>query len=91
MEEKAKINGSKSTFPCVDENFTSSFKSSYGQQGLTKREHFAGLAMMGILSQFTDLAGIGASTNHFAGMQESIARESVQMADELLKQLEDGK
>lgn len=44
--------------------------------------------MMGILSQFTDLAGIGASTNHFAGMQENIARESVQMADELLKQLE---
>jgi hypothetical protein len=57
-------------------------------QGLTKREYFAGLAMQGILAQFTELAASGSSTEHHGGMQEDIARESVNLADALLKQLE---
>lgn len=56
--------------------------------GLTKREYFAGLAMQGILSQYTEMAANGASTEHFGGMQMNIAIEAVNLADELLKQLD---
>jgi hypothetical protein len=47
------------------------------QHGLTKREYFAGLAMQGILSD----GGIVNSKSH-------IAEQAVNLANELLKQLE---
>ena len=47
------------------------------QTGLTKREYFAGLAMQGLLA-----------CPNIAGNYEIIAKESVNWADELLKQLE---
>lgn len=57
-------------------------------KGLTKREYFAGLAMQGLLSQHTELAANGGSTEHFVGMQEDIAKEAVHLADALLLELE---
>jgi hypothetical protein len=46
-------------------------------EGLTKREYFAGLAMQGIMSRNT------------VGMNDAtISHKCVQIADELLKQLE---
>ena len=55
------------------------------QDGLTKREYFAGLAMQGLLTRSPN------RTNEDAvlGILESkrIAEESVIMSDELLKQL----
>ena len=58
-------NGKQGAFACA---------SDYGyQQGLTKREYFAGLAMQGYTGQL-DI--------------ESIAKWSVEMADALLKALE---
>ena len=49
------------------------------QTGLTKREYFAGLAMQGILSAM-----------HYPldANRKSVSEKSIQMADELLKQLE---
>jgi len=53
--------------------------------GLTKREYFAGLAMQGLLANSqTSLYKIGYSP-------ENVSRASIQMADELLKQLDNGK
>lgn len=46
--------------------------------GLTKREYFAGLAMQGML----------ANTEYVLHSRETLAHNAVQMADELLKQLE---
>jgi hypothetical protein len=47
-----------------------------GETGLTKREHFAGLAMQGILSYHTGITCSGA------------AEKAVAYADALLKELE---
>jgi hypothetical protein len=63
-------NGKKGAFDCVDSN------KQYLQEGLTKREYFAGLAMQGILS--------GGSANG----NEWICVRSLKLADELIKQLE---
>jgi len=52
-----------------------------GYSGITKREYFAGLAMQGILTTLSD-----SSVNE--KVRDIVARESVAMADELLKQLE---
>lgn len=51
---------------------------------LTKREHFAGLAMQGWLSTHfaSDNAGFGIAD------KDKIAKWSIEMADELLKQLD---
>ena len=50
--------------------------------GLTKREHFAGLAMQGWLARC-------ANVPHHAQLEpSSMARIAVEMADALLKQLE---
>jgi hypothetical protein len=57
------------------------------QMGLTKREYFAGLAMQGIMAQHTEMAANGASTMHHAGMDKSIAKEAVSIADALLEAL----
>ena len=54
-------------------------------QGLTKREHFAGLAMQGILSNHvTGDADLHSSHNEWLN---DISQASVEFADELLKQL----
>ena len=53
----------------------------YLGNGLTKREYFAGLAMQGLLAN-----------SYFSEEdEEEIAALSIAQADELLKQLEDGK
>ena len=52
------------------------------QEGLTKREYFAGLAMQGLLSSFTHNAA-----NGFYGT-EVVVSTAIEYADELLKQLE---
>ena len=49
-------------------------------EGLTKREHFAGLAMQGLLSSFTENAAMGLWTTEI----EELASTSVQLADALL-------
>lgn len=54
------------------------FDTETGKQGLTKREYFAGLAMQGML----------ANTEYVLHSRETLAHNAVQMADELLKQLE---
>jgi len=55
-------------------------RSGYQQDGLTKREYFAGLAMQSYASgEFTGQSGMP---------HEVIAEWSVKMADALLKQLE---
>lgn len=53
----------------------------FQEPGLSKREYFAGLAMQGMVSRENPSAGFG----------ESEAKQCVFIADELLKQLEDGK
>ena len=50
--------------------------------GLTKREYFAGLAMQGLMSSFTENAA-----NGFYGTKEVVST-AIEYADELLKQLE---
>ena len=51
--------------------------------GLTKREHFAGLAMQGLLSSF-----IHNAENGFYG-KDVVVSTAIEYADELLKQLEE--
>ena len=51
--------------------------------GLTKREYFAGLAMQGLMSSFTENA-----ENGFYGTKEVVST-AIEYADELLKQLEE--
>ena len=69
-------NGQEGAFACPD-NGTESFTTWQGQKGLTKREHFAGLAMQGLLAK----EGVWSS-------DEILAQRSIEIADELLKQLE---
>lgn len=49
--------------------------------GLTKREYFAGLAMQGLIAS-------GVTEKHYF---TDVVSASIQYADEILKQLEDGK
>ena len=55
------------------------------EYGLTKREHYAGLAMQGLISSFTEKAAIGGWGTE---MKETI-KCAIDYADELLKQLEE--
>jgi len=64
-------NGKQGAFACVDS------QKQYLQEGLTKREYFAGLAMQGFVTKFN-------------APNEKYAEWSVKLADQLLKQLEDG-
>jgi hypothetical protein len=73
-------NGEKSAFACVTDN--------YLQNGLTKREYFAGLAMQGIMASLTEMQANGHSTLHFAGLDETLALEAVSIADAVLKELD---
>ena len=56
----------------------------YTSLGLTKREYFAGLAMQGLISSFTEKASYGGWGTE---MEETI-KCAINYADELLKQLE---
>jgi len=64
-------NGKKGAFACVESN------RQYLQEGLTKREYFAGLEMQGILSKGSEYDN------------EWICVRSLKLADELIKQLGD--
>lgn len=66
-------NGKKGTFACVDS------QKQYLQEGLTKREYFAGLAMQ---SYVNNLYSSGIRT------MEDAAKRSVKMADAILVELE---
>lgn len=66
----------------------------YGENGLTKREYFAAKAMQGIMASgfYTD-AGIHKALDalkvpHETGLKQAIAMMAIEVADELLKQLE---
>ena len=52
--------------------------------GLTKREHYAGLAMQGLILSFTEKAAIG----RWGTEMEATIKCAIDYADELLKQLE---
>lgn len=65
--------------PAMPQNGETRWDSSdYGGRGLTKREHFAGMAMQGFISY--------GSTDKLHGAK--LARLSVHYADALLKELE---
>ena len=53
--------------------------------GLTKREYFAGLAMQGLISSFTEKASYGG----WGTEMEATIKCAIDYADELLKQLEE--
>lgn len=66
----------------------------WNQMGLTKREMFAMAAMQGILSSLDKNANGGNDTFHVNdGWTEAtrIAKDAINCADELLKQLEETK
>jgi len=65
-------NGKQGAFACVDS------QKQYLQEGLTKREYFAGLAMQGMM----------ANQNLTSTENDTIAKWSVDMADALLAELE---
>jgi hypothetical protein len=75
-------NGEQPITPCIIKG-----KQGFGSQptisdkevyGLTKREYFAGLAMQGIMTNVSYPLGI---------KTEIVASKSIELADELLKQL----
>ena len=73
----------------VDDLFYNEQDESYIKQlkpllGLTKREHYAGLAMQGLISSFTEKASNGRWGTE---IKETI-KCAIDYADELLKQLE---
>lgn len=71
-------NKEKGAFACASETIY--------QQGLTKREYFAGLAMQGLLTRVPNRQG--GETDLGVDEAKRIVIESVIIADELLKQLE---
>lgn len=75
-------NGQQSAFACVSET-------THLQEGLTKREYFAGLAMQGLLTRVPKREG-GQVDLGIIECQR-IAEESVIMADKLLESLKQPK
>lgn len=73
-------NKDKPAFPII---FNSGQHDQLTEFGITKREHFAAMAMQGILSR----AGNWDNVKDYG----FIYRESIRHADELLKQLDNGK
>lgn len=75
MEEKLKLNGDQPAFAC-SESGTENFTTWHGQQGLTKREYFAGLFLSGVV---------------YVGMPRpdiaELVATSIKLTDELLRQL----
>lgn len=65
-------NGKQGAFACTDGK-------TFANDGLTKREYFAGLAMQGLMA-----------CSEITASRKEIAEESVKMADELLKALDNG-
>lgn len=65
-------NGKQGAFACVDS------QKQYLQEGLTKREYFAAMAMQGVVNRLaqSDIE------------RKRLAEWSVKMADEILKELE---
>ena len=73
----------------ADDTFYNEQDESYIKQvkpfiGLTKREYFAGLAMQGLISSFTEKASCG----RWGTEMELTIKCAIDYADELLKQLE---
>lgn len=62
-------------------------KSYENNPGLTKREYFAGLAMQGFLSNSNEEVQNCKEGNNSMPVPSEIARLSIEIADELLKQL----
>lgn len=60
-----------------------------GDSGLTKREHFAGLAMQGYLSMMAWSDGVDGGS--VSPSYDEVAKESVAFADHLLFELEKSK
>ena len=54
------------------------------EYGLTKREYYAGLALQGLISSFTEKASYGG----WGTEMEATIKCAIDYADELLKQLE---
>ena len=75
--------GDKSAFPTEMEVHTAFGSTKRAEIGLTKREHYAGLAMQGLLA-LPDKGTYGSLDEAI----ERICEVSVKFADELLKQLE---
>lgn len=76
-------NGKQSAYPIIWDRERNEV-----EQGLTKREYFAGLAMQGLLASMTEMSANGGGITRYQGMCENLAIECVDMADALLKQLE---
>jgi hypothetical protein len=75
-------NGKQPAFAMLDPN------GSYTQYGLTKREYFAGLAMQGIMASLTEMQSNGGSILHHVGLDQTLAKEAVCIADALLLELD---
>lgn len=73
-------NGKQGAFACVDS------QKQYLQEGLTKREYFAGLAMQGLLTRVPKRHG--GETDLGVDEEKRIVFESVSIADALLAELE---
>tara|TARA_R110000744_G_scaffold345967_2_gene451424 strand:- start:112 stop:336 length:225 start_codon:yes stop_codon:yes gene_type:complete len=73
MSSQSVINGEECAYPVLEAEIGIDF-----HPGLTKREHFAGLAMRGLLS-----SDLGMPTMH-----SEIIERSVQLADTLLAELD---
>lgn len=71
LDQRGTNNSSKSAMPTSGDN-----EGRYGTAGLTKREHFAGLAMQGILAFNTDVS------------YSDAAIDAVRYADALFGELE---
>lgn len=81
-------NGDKPAYPCSQSDHESG-----GYTGLTKREYFASVAMQGLLSNPEYIKDLmeNARRNIIRDANAMAIRESFDMADELLKQLEQPK
>lgn len=63
-------------------------KDRYFALGLSKREHFAAMALQGILSNSAIMSDIDENTDDPSGMCEIVSNMSKSFADELLKELD---
>ncbi len=76
-------NADKPTYP-LEFKKEGSYNTEGWSNGLTKREYFAGLAMQGLISTFTEKASYGGLGTEI----EETIKCAIYYADELLKQLE---
>lgn len=78
-----KTEPNQSAFACVD-------GTSHLQEGLTKREYFASMAMQGILSKESHAERLVDELDSVYALRKRIIDASVIMADELIKALNEG-